>query len=101
MNIIGMENAGFVITEAIETNFKTAYRDYKAIGFECSGYCIGHNGFEYITWRFISIGTDVSFDHGHYIMDDRDAPARSKARARADLYARAAEAFAQQAEYGY
>lgn len=101
MNIVGMENAGYVITEAVETNFQTDFRDGKAYGYVCYGYCIGHNGFQYVTWYFTARGEDVSFYYGHYMMDDRDAPARSKARARADLYARVAEAFAQQAEYGY
>lgn len=99
MNIIGMENAGFVITEAVETEFKVDYRDNKAHGFVCHGYCIGHSGTQYVTWGFTARGADVSFYHGHYMMDERNAPARSKAKARADLYERVAEAFARQAMY--
>lgn len=99
MNIVGMKNAGYVITEAVDTEFKTEFREGKAYGFVCHGYCIGHNGFQYVTWGFTARGEDVSFYHGHYMMDDRNNPARSKARAKADLYERVAEAFARQAEY--
>ena len=88
MTILGKEIAGHYIVEEIWTS-----GDH--------GYCMAHSGRQYVTWGFTARGADVDAYHGHYFIIDWDAPARSKAKARADLYARAAEDLAQRAEYGY
>lgn len=88
MQIIGMRIAGHHIVEAVWTG-------------EDRGYCMAHNGRQYVTWGFIVRGADVDAYHGHYFIVDWDAPARSETKARADLYARAAEALAMRAEYGF
>ena len=88
MTIIGKVIAGHHIVEEIWVDGDT-------------GYCLAHSGRQYVTWGFTVRNGEVDAYHGHYFIIDWDAPARSKTKARADLYARAAEVLARRAEYGY
>ena len=88
--IIGMENAGFTIIDAKNTNG----------GF---GYAIGKNEHKsYVTWMYDNRDNrTVSFSQGHYFTCNPDAPARTKAEAYADYYRRLADTYDSIAKYGY
>lgn len=87
--IIGMENAGFTIIDAKNTD-----SDF--------GYAIGCNEYEYVTWMYDNRDNrTVSFSHGHYFRCNPDAPARTKAEAYADYFRRLADAYNSIAKYGY
>lgn len=87
--IIGMENAGYTIIDAKDTNS------------DC-GYAIGKNEYEYVTWLYHNRdGRTASFYQGHYFVCNPDAPARTKAEAYTDYYRRLADTYDSIAKYGY
>lgn len=80
--IIGTENAGYVIIEAMRYNPTT-------------GYCIGRNKYEYVTWWFSEApdGKSINFYHGHYFPINCLTPLKSAAKAKADYCRRLMEAY--------
>lgn len=88
--IIGMENAGFTIIDAKNTN-------------SSFGYAIGKNEYaSYVTWMYDNRDNrTVSFSQGHYFTHNPDAPARTEAEAYADYYRRLADTYDSIAKYGY
>lgn len=88
-DIIGMENAGFTIIDAKNTD-----GNY--------GYAIGKNNHEYVTWIYRKENNrTVTFNQGHYFINNPDAPARTEAEVYADYYQRLANAYDSIAKYGY
>lgn len=87
--IIGTENAGFNIIEAMRYD-------------PTHGYCIGRSKNQYVTWWFCERidGTGVSFYHGNYFPIDWDAPMKSAARVKADYCRRLMEAYENLSRYG-
>lgn len=88
--IIGQENAGFEIIEAMNTS-------------ENKGFCIGKNKYEYVTWWYVLPGEGLAahFYHGHYFRNDPDAPAKSLAKVKADWCRRLADSFEELGRYGH
>lgn len=87
--IIGTNNAGFDIIEAMHTDAR-------------HGYCIGRTKTQYVTWWFIESpeGGEYRFYHGHYFPINPDAPFKTAATVKADYCRRLMEEYESLAKYG-
>ena len=83
----GTRNGSYTILEA-----KYIERDH--------GYVIAKNKMEYVTWRFVNQGLNISYYGGHYVQIDHDSPTKSMAQAYADYHSRIADAYNTLAKYG-
>lgn len=88
VKLIGKKHEGFEIVEVAEVNNQ-------------QGYCLACDGHCYVTWFVQKRGDSYEFYHGHYSQVDWDAPAKSRALGRADLFKRVSDHWKQQAKYGY
>lgn len=85
--IFGNKNAGYTIIEA-------EYTDNE------SGYAIGKNDTNYVTWWF-KINTErIDYYNGHYTIIDVDSPLKSRAKAYEDYHERLTKAYNTIAKYG-
>ena len=85
--IFGNKNAGYTIIEA-------EYTDNE------SGYAIGKNEYNYVTWWFHINEKRIDYYHGHYTPIEADSPFKSRARAYEDYHNRLSEAYNEIIKYG-